>query len=142
LCSTRERGLELQQEGSRLKPSEELPGSEACREHGSALSRDLGRQPLSNETLKGNKGDDLPAGCIRKFIRSLILFSWSFGLCAREPGHCWALDDFDSSYHQKSQVWRRTDLTPALGRQKQVDLCEFKDSLVYVVSSSLAMATF
>ena len=31
----------------------------------------------------------------------------------------------------KAGQWWRTPLTPALGRQRQVDLCEFKDSLVY-----------
>lgn len=32
-------------------------------------------------------------------------------------------------------------LTPAPGRQKQVDVCEFKASLVYVESSRLARTT-
>jgi hypothetical protein len=32
-------------------------------------------------------------------------------------------------------------LTPALGRQRQVDLCEFKNSLVYRVSSRTVRAT-
>ena len=30
------------------------------------------------------------------------------------------------------QVWWCTPLIPALGRQKQVDLCEFKARLVYM----------
>ena len=30
---------------------------------------------------------------------------------------------------------------PSIGRQKQVDLCEFRASLVYRVSSRTAMAT-
>ena len=30
-------------------------------------------------------------------------------------------------------------LIPALGKQKQVDLCEFKDNLVYKVSSRIAL---
>ena len=29
-------------------------------------------------------------------------------------------------------------LIPVLGRQRQVDLCEFEDSLVYIVSSGIA----
>ena len=29
-------------------------------------------------------------------------------------------------------------MIPALGRQRQVDLCEFKDSLTYKVSSRIA----
>ena len=32
-------------------------------------------------------------------------------------------------------VWWHTPLVPAFGRQRQVDLCEFKASLVYRVSS-------
>ena len=32
-------------------------------------------------------------------------------------------------------------LIPALGRQRQADLCEFKASLVYIVSSRPARAT-
>jgi hypothetical protein len=34
-----------------------------------------------------------------------------------------------------------TTLIPALGRQRQVELCEFKDSLVYRASSRTAKAT-
>ena len=30
-------------------------------------------------------------------------------------------------------------LLPALGRQRQVDLCEFEDSLVYIASSKPVM---
>jgi hypothetical protein len=33
------------------------------------------------------------------------------------------------------QVWYHTPLIPAPGRQGQMDLCEFKASLVYIVSS-------
>jgi hypothetical protein len=38
-------------------------------------------------------------------------------------------------------VRRRTLLVPALGKHKQVDLCEFEASLVYKASSRTAMAT-
>ena len=31
-------------------------------------------------------------------------------------------------------------MVPAFGRQRQVDLCEFKDSLVYILSSRTASA--
>jgi hypothetical protein len=37
--------------------------------------------------------------------------------------------------------WRHTPFIPALGRQRQADLCEFKDTLVYRVSSRTATAT-
>ena len=36
------------------------------------------------------------------------------------------------------QVWWHTTLILALGRQRQVDLCEFLDSLVYRVRSRAA----
>jgi len=32
-------------------------------------------------------------------------------------------------------------LIPTLGRQRQADFCEFKDSLVYTASSTLARVT-
>jgi hypothetical protein len=35
-------------------------------------------------------------------------------------------------------VWWPRTLIPALRRQRQVDLCEFKASLVYIVSSRIA----
>jgi hypothetical protein len=38
-------------------------------------------------------------------------------------------------------VWWCTPLILAFGRQRQEDLCEFEDSLVYIVSSEIAMAT-
>ena len=41
-----------------------------------------------------------------------------------------------------SWVWCRTPVIPALGRQKQMDLCEFEASLVYIVSSRTAKATY
>jgi hypothetical protein len=31
--------------------------------------------------------------------------------------------------------WRCTPLIPALGRQRQADLCEFQDSLIFKASS-------
>ena len=37
--------------------------------------------------------------------------------------------------------WWRTPLIPALGKQRQEDLCEFEDSLVYRVSFRTARAT-
>ena len=37
--------------------------------------------------------------------------------------------------------WRRTPLVPALGRQRQVDLCQFEASLIYRGSSRTARAT-
>ena len=40
----------------------------------------------------------------------------------------------------ESQAWC-TPLSPALRRQRQVDLCEFKASLVYIVSSRTTKAT-
>jgi hypothetical protein len=33
-------------------------------------------------------------------------------------------------------------LVPALGRQRQVDICEFKASLIYIESSRLARAIY
>jgi hypothetical protein len=38
-------------------------------------------------------------------------------------------------------VWWLTPLTPAFRRQRQVELCEFKASLVYIVSFRIARAT-
>jgi hypothetical protein len=35
----------------------------------------------------------------------------------------------------KAQPWWYTPLIPALGRQRQAELCKFKSSLVYKVSS-------
>ena len=37
--------------------------------------------------------------------------------------------------------WWRTPLIPALFRQRQKDICEFKASLVYKVNSSIARVT-
>jgi hypothetical protein len=39
------------------------------------------------------------------------------------------------------QTWWCTPLIPALGRQRQVDLCEFEASLLYKVSYRTARAT-
>jgi hypothetical protein len=41
----------------------------------------------------------------------------------------------------KSHMWGCTPLTPALRRQRQVDLCGFEASLVYRASSRTARAT-
>jgi hypothetical protein len=49
----------------------------------------------------------------------------------------WVLDDDVNK--MTGQEWR-TPLTPALGRQRQVDLCEFEATLVYRVSSRTAGA--
>ena len=38
-------------------------------------------------------------------------------------------------------MWWHTALIPTLGRQRQVDLCEFKDNLVYRESSRTAKDT-
>ena len=46
-----------------------------------------------------------------------------------------------SKHFLLSQVWLGMPLIPALGRQKQVVLCEIKVSLVYTVSSRPAVAT-
>jgi len=40
------------------------------------------------------------------------------------------------------QEWRCTPLIPAPGRQKQVDLCEFRANLVYIVSYRTANTTW
>ena len=46
------------------------------------------------------------------------------------------------SYRTKAlRWWWCLPLIPVLGRQRQVDLYEFKDSLVYEVSSQAARAT-
>jgi hypothetical protein len=37
--------------------------------------------------------------------------------------------------------WWCISLIPALGRQRQADLCEFKDNLVYRISSRIVRAT-
>ena len=34
-----------------------------------------------------------------------------------------------------SRTWQYMPLIPALGRQKQADFCQFKASLIYIVSS-------
>ena len=39
------------------------------------------------------------------------------------------------------QVWWYMPLISTLGRQKQEDTCEFKASLVFIVSSRIARAT-
>jgi hypothetical protein len=39
------------------------------------------------------------------------------------------------------QVWQLLPTIPALRRQKQMDLCKFKASLVYIVSSKPTQAT-
>ena len=39
------------------------------------------------------------------------------------------------------RLWWPTALIPAFRRQRQVDLCEFKANLVYIVSSRTAGAT-
>ena len=41
-----------------------------------------------------------------------------------------------------NQAWGRTPLIPALRRQRQEDLCEFKVSLIYIVSFRTARATW
>ena len=38
--------------------------------------------------------------------------------------------------------WLCTPLIPAIGKQRQVTLCEFKGSLVYIVSSRIDGATW
>jgi hypothetical protein len=40
---------------------------------------------------------------------------------------------FFSHSNHRSQAWWHMTLIPSLGRQRQVDLCEFEDSLVYIV---------
>lgn len=40
-----------------------------------------------------------------------------------------------------SQAWWRTLLGPALGRQRQADLCKFESSLVYMENSRPARNT-
>jgi hypothetical protein len=42
---------------------------------------------------------------------------------------------------ETSQAWWHITLFPALGRQRQADVCEFKASLVYRVISRTARAT-
>jgi hypothetical protein len=54
------------------------------------------------------------------------------------PGTC---TDTLQSHKPKKDVGRYTPLTPALGRQRQEDLREFKASLVYRVRSRMAGAT-
>jgi hypothetical protein len=44
-------------------------------------------------------------------------------------------------FSQQVLKTRHTSLIPVLGRQSQVDLCEFKASLVYIVSYRTAKAT-
>jgi hypothetical protein len=41
-----------------------------------------------------------------------------------------------------NQTWWHRPLAPALGRQRQVDFCEFEDSLVYIVSPRTAKAMY
>jgi hypothetical protein len=49
------------------------------------------------------------------------------------------LHDFFFFFKESGRRWH-TPLVPALGRQRQVDLCEFEVSLVYRVSSRIVKA--
>ena len=49
--------------------------------------------------------------------------------------------DFREGKKERGRGGRKQPLIPALGRQRQVDLCEFEASLVYRVSSRTARAT-
>ena len=48
--------------------------------------------------------------------------------------------EVNSSKKGFTGLWWSMPLIPALGRQRQVDLCEFKSNLVYRVSSRTARA--
>lgn len=40
-----------------------------------------------------------------------------------------------------SRLWRYITLIPALKKQWQMDLCEFKTSLIYIIHSRLSRTT-
>ena len=61
--------------------------------------------------------------------------------CSKNPKLRKILNQRTKRKKKNKAGWWRTPLIPALGRQRQEDLCEFEASLVYRVSSRTARAT-
>jgi hypothetical protein len=55
--------------------------------------------------------------------------------------NCILEHEIQGRYLKRIQSWYNTPLILTLGKKRQADLCEFKASLVYRVSSKIARAT-
>ena len=61
--------------------------------------------------------------------------------CMRKVAHTHAHIHKGLKNVKTYRVWWCTRLNPALGRQKQMDLCELQASLIYIENSRPAQAT-